>query len=135
MKFYWLVVGVLAVWRITHLLHAEDGPRDVFVRVRRRAGNGFWGDVLGCFYCLSLWIAAPFAWSLGESMKEKLLLWPALSAASIAIQRLSAVAQQEREPDRAVYFEIPEVAENVLLRKDEGSPEDAGRVHQPDRSW
>jgi hypothetical protein len=135
MKFYWLVLGALVVWRITHLLNAEDGPRNLLVRARRRMGDGFWGDLLDCFYCLSLWIAAPFAWSLGESTKEKLLLWPALSAASIVIQRLCAVAQQEREPDRAVYFEIPEVAENVVLRKDERGPDDAGRVHEQDRSW
>jgi len=24
--FYWLIVGILVVWRLSHLLHAEDGP-------------------------------------------------------------------------------------------------------------
>ena len=61
MVFYWLVLGILGVWRITHLFYAEDGPWDIFVRLRKLAGSGFWGKLLDCFYCLSLWIAVPFA--------------------------------------------------------------------------
>jgi hypothetical protein len=133
MKFYWLILGALAVWRITHLLNAEDGPRDLFVRLRRRLGEGFWGDLLDCFYCLSLWIAVPFAWGLGESWKEKLLLWPGLSAGSIVIERLCALARPEHEAGRAEYLEIPEVTEgvqeNVLLRTEESRTDDPGRVH------
>lgn len=61
MRFYWLILGILGVWRITHLLHAEDGPWDLVVRLRRRAGTGFWASLLDCFYCLSLCMAAPLA--------------------------------------------------------------------------
>jgi hypothetical protein len=53
MYFYRLLLGILAVWRITHLLNAEDGPWEVVVRLRRIAGEGFWGQLLDCFYCLS----------------------------------------------------------------------------------
>ena len=55
MQFYRLILGVLAVWRVTHLLHAEAGPWDVFERARRRLGEGFWGSLTSCFLCLSLW--------------------------------------------------------------------------------
>ena len=51
------VVGVLATWRVTHLLVAEDGPADVVVRLRRRAGDGWIGEAMDCFYCLSVWTA------------------------------------------------------------------------------
>lgn len=129
MKFYWLVIGALAVWRITHLLNAEDGPLDILVRLRQFAGDGLWGDLLDCFYCLSLWTAVPFAWWLGESWKERFLLWPALSAASIAIERLTSRGLREPEPGPALYFENPEVDPNVLLRKEESGSEDAKRVH------
>jgi hypothetical protein len=128
MKFYWLVLGALAVWRITHLLNAEDGPLDVLVRLRQFAGDGFWGDLLDCFYCLSLWIAVPFAWWLGDVWKERLLLWPALSAASIAIERLTSLGLRETAPGAALYFENPEVDPNVLLRKEESGSEDGRRI-------
>ena len=89
MKLYRLVLGLLTVWRITHLLQAEDGPWDVAVRLRRAAGYGFWGKLLDCFYCLSLWVAAPLGFLLGRSWWERALLCPSLSAgASLWNKRL-----------------------------------------------
>jgi hypothetical protein len=87
--FYPLLLGILGVWRVTHLLHAEDGPAGIFARLRRRVGNGFWGGLLDCFYCLSLWVAAAFAGGLGTGISECLWLWPALSGAAILLERPS----------------------------------------------
>ena len=83
---YAFLLGILSVWRITHLFHAEDGPWDVVVRLRRMAGEGFWGQLLDCFYCLSVWIAAPFAIFLGRKPGERFLLWTALSAGAILLE-------------------------------------------------
>lgn len=85
-----MVLGILSVWRVTHLLQAEDGPGDMVVRVRRLLGNGFWADLLNCFYCLSLWVAVPFAWLIGGSLQEQLLLILALSGAAILLERATA---------------------------------------------
>ena len=65
-----LVIALLVVWRVTHLFWGEDGPWDVFVRFRRMVGDGFFGSLLDCFYCLSLWISAPLAWRLGHTWLE-----------------------------------------------------------------
>ena len=46
MRFYDLILGILGVWRITHLLQAEDGPWDLVVQLRRALGNRFWGRLL-----------------------------------------------------------------------------------------
>jgi hypothetical protein len=89
MRFYWLTLGLLAVWRITHLLQAEDGPWNIIVKIRALFGNSEMGALLDCFYCLSLWIAAPFAWWLGDSWQESVLLWPALSAGAIFVERIA----------------------------------------------
>lgn len=87
LKFYWLIVGILIVWRVTHLFQAEDGPWDLVVRLRQAVGNGFWGALMDCFYCLSVWVAAPVAVFVGETPIEWLLLWPALSGAAILLER------------------------------------------------
>jgi hypothetical protein len=100
-----LLVGILAVWRVTHLLNAEDGPWNLFVRLRRALGS--WGTLLDCFYCLSLWIAAPFAYWIGDGSGERLLLWPALSAGAILAERLTSNPPEHEVPP-AVYFEEPE---------------------------
>lgn len=106
MEFFWLAVGILGVWRLTHLLNAEDGPWNAVAHLRRRFSTGFWATLLDCFYCLSLWVAAPFAVVLGDGVKMKLLLWPALSAGAILLERSTtreAVAPapywKEEDPD------------------------------------
>ena len=112
--FYWLVIGILVVWRIAHLFYGEDGPWDVFVRLRRTAGHGFWGSLLDCFYCLSLWVALPLAYWLGEGWKQRLLLWPALSAGAILLQRLTARDHARPEIDYTEYE-----ANHELLRQEQ----------------
>jgi hypothetical protein len=89
MRFYRFLLMILFVWRITHLLSAEDGPWDMVVRLRRSAGDGFFGQLLDCFYCLSLWISAPLAFLQGEKISERILLWPALSAGAILLERIT----------------------------------------------
>ncbi len=110
MRFYWLALGILGVWRVTHLLNAEDGPWDMIVRIRRRAGHGFWGSLLDCFYCLSVWIAVPFAYLLGETWSEKFLLWPALSGAAILLERLTCGVTKAPSP----YYTEDEERRDVL---------------------
>lgn len=104
------VLGVLSVWRITHLLQAEDGPWNISIRFRRSVGNGFWGDLLDCFYCLSLWIALPVATLLGDLLIEKILLWPALSAGSILLQ----CAVNNDQKNNIQYFQDKEDGNGML---------------------
>src|SRR3954453_13014447 len=79
MRFYLLALGILGVWRITHLLQAEDGPWDPTVRFRRALGKGFFGKLLDCFACASLWVAAPFAVWLGDDNGPGGVRWLVLS--------------------------------------------------------
>ena len=122
MTFSWLVVGLLGVWRISHLFHAEDGPWDLFARLRRWVGDGILGKLLDCFYCVSLWTAVPFSLLLGATWKERLLLWPALSAGAILLERTTANWGDGRLPT-VTYLEDAE-ANDVLLRKEEGAVPD-----------
>jgi hypothetical protein len=114
-----LVLGVLVTWRMTHLLHAEDGPWQLLVRMRR-AIKPVTGKLFDCFYCLSLWVAAPFAYLLGESWTECALLIPALSGAAILIERLTT-------PPMPDYVEDPEVADGLLWKEsNRGDGNDSG---------
>ena len=104
-----LVLGILGCWRVTHLFSAEDGPWDVLARLRRAVGGGVIGELLDCFYCLSLWIAAPFAALLGRGWREGILLWLAISGGAILLERVTA------RRETATYFEEGESHE--LLRE------------------
>jgi hypothetical protein len=82
-----VAIGALCVWRLTHLLHAEDGPFNAAASLRRRAGDGFWGKAMACFYCLSLWIALPVTLLLNVGLARFLLLWPTLSGAACLLEQ------------------------------------------------
>ncbi|MCI0561484.1 MAG: DUF1360 domain-containing protein [Nitrososphaera sp.] len=81
-------LAVLATWRITHLLAKEDGPGDIIFRLRARLGEGFWGKLMDCFKCLSLWVAAPMAIYLTRQPMELLLVWLATSGAACLLERI-----------------------------------------------
>ena len=115
-----VLIAMLAVWRITHLFSGEEGPGDIFLRLRRFAGNRFLGQLLDCFYCLSLWIAAPAGWILGGTWLERVFLWLALSGGAILLERLS---DRNNKPPPAIWHETPilnnsieEDSNNVMLR-------------------
>lgn len=59
-----VLLAGLGGWRLAFMLTAEDGPLDVFERVRRRAGvprvgelapKPLIGGILSCVYCCSVW--------------------------------------------------------------------------------
>ena len=123
MEWYGFILGALAVWRLTHLWAAEDGPFRLLARFREWMEGGRLSGLFGCFYCLSLWVAAPVALALGVGWREKLLLWPSLSATAIFLNRL----MERAAPETPVYFEEPEKGErnDAMLRAgaDETQPE------------
>ena len=63
------VLASLAVWRITSLLVDEEGPFDIFEKLRwavglnkrERVEDNFIQKALSCFWCSSLYVAIPFA--------------------------------------------------------------------------
>lgn len=117
-QLYWRLLAGLAVWRVTHLLSREDGPWNCFGRLRDVVAKTFSATLVSCFYCLSLWIAAPLAWWLGTNWKEQGLLWLALSASAIFLERMTG---RDASMWSVPYFEHEESgskgASDVLLRK------------------
>ena len=99
------LIAALAVWRITHLFWGEDGPGGIFIRLRHLAGQSFFGQLLDCFYCLSLWVAVPFAWLLGVTRLECVLLWFSLSGSAILLERVTS--RRSYPPPVAQYVEAP----------------------------
>jgi len=64
------VIYGLATWRIASLLVQEDGPWNIFMRLRELTGikhdddgdvfmipNGFWPQLFSCIWCCSTWVA------------------------------------------------------------------------------
>jgi hypothetical protein len=115
------VLALLATWRVTHLISREDGPGDVLLKLRLRAGTGLLGRLMDCFNCLSLWVAAPFAFLVGRSGLEMVLAWLALSGGACLLERT------ERGP--VTIRELPDAEgddDGLLWRQARGAAESRG---------
>lgn len=62
-----LLLAALAVYRLAQLVAIDDGPGDVFRRLRAHFLTGFVAGLIRCPYCVSVYAAA----ALGA-----LVLWP-----------------------------------------------------------
>jgi hypothetical protein len=52
-----LFVLPIVTWRLTHLFVEEDGPFDIFLKLRIYVSNSnFFKELFTCFYCFSIWM-------------------------------------------------------------------------------
>jgi hypothetical protein len=89
-----LIVAAIATWRLSNLFVHEDGPLDVFRKLRDVLGAYILGDddqplttlgrLFSCVWCLSVWIGAALT-AISFSALWVLALPFALSAAAIWI--------------------------------------------------
>jgi len=87
-------VASLATWRVTHLLAEEDGPADVVLHLRERAGTSALGSLMDCFGCLSFWVAAPIGVVVAEHREDVPLVCLALSGAACLLERVTEMHAQ-----------------------------------------
>lgn len=91
-----LLIGILATWRLTSLLHSEEGPFELFARFRDWAGVKYdeqsrpvsgsqIGKMLSCFWCCSIWSALAIMFFQGKGSFVKVL---AYSAGAILIEEM-----------------------------------------------
>lgn len=83
------IIVVIVVWRITHLINSEDGPFDLIIKIRKFVGNSFFGKLMDCFYCLSIWIGLLCACYVSKSWQEIILLTFFYSGAAILLEKLT----------------------------------------------
>jgi len=84
-----LIVG-LAAWRVASLIVHEDGPLEIFDRLRRRAGVYAEGPLsqiatmLTCVWCVSIWTALAL-WALHGVVPVATAIMAA-SAVAVAVE-------------------------------------------------
>ena len=86
------LLASLTAWRVTHLLAEEDGPGDAIVRLRMRVGDGMVAQLVDCFECTSVWVAAPLTFAVTQRPRCAPLVWLALSGSACLLERATAGA-------------------------------------------
>lgn len=86
-----LIIATLACWRFTSLLVCEDGPGEIFARLRGWLDPS-WpivGGLLDCFWCASVWVALPLGMlAYWPSPRLMAIGWLAVSAGAIVLDEL-----------------------------------------------
>jgi hypothetical protein len=80
-------LAALAVYRVSCLVAREDGPWNLFRRLRSAAKETGAGRLVTCVNCLSVWVSLPLAWFVGSSWVERVVAWWALSGAVVLMDR------------------------------------------------
>jgi hypothetical protein len=120
------VLGALATWRVAHLLAEEDGPADLVVRLRTRLGSRPLGELMDCFYCLSVWVAAPASLTVARRRRDLPLAWLALSGAACLLERATAAPKPHPEDTRGELDEL-------LWEEEKGARAEPADAREPDR--
>lgn len=99
-----IILAILAVYRLAYMVSREDGPLDLFTRLRTAAsrlperveGNRrqpHWvARGVACPLCISWWLALPAALIVAQVAALPLLavfgLWPAIAGAVLFLYQL-----------------------------------------------
>lgn len=80
---FWLFIHILATFRISYMFTEEQGPFDMFARLRKFTLAGDLDKVFpfNCFYCTSVWVGLTISFVSGSW----LLYGTALSAGAMII--------------------------------------------------
>ena len=80
---------VIVTWRVTHLISNEDGPFEIIFKLRQISGNSFFGKLMDCFYCLSIWIGFLLSIYISNQVIEIIFFTLYFSGTSIIIEKLT----------------------------------------------
>lgn len=95
MNFLEFIIGGVVTWHVANLLAKQNGPRDVFARLRaylsrRQKRSGGWFDAITCVTCSSMYVGAVVALWGSENVLEWLAYTLAFSAIATIIERYMA---------------------------------------------
>ena len=125
-----LALGVLATWRVAHLLANEDGPAAIVARLRVWLATSPVGHWLDCFGCVSIWVALPFAFYVTGVTKDTIVSWLAMAGGAFRLERLGPAPLVVEQLSGS---EQMETGHGVLQRNAPGDERDAAVVSRADR--
>ncbi len=105
-----LLVMALATWRLSFLIVREDGPLDVFRRIRSKVGIIHHDDgsiasiperqmakLFGCLNCISLWVAL-MVWIVWQFLPPAIWI-VSLSGLAILLDGICGIIRERQQGD------------------------------------
>lgn len=88
-EWFWLLVSILTVWRLTYMLCYEAGPYNVLSKIRRVFYKAGLGKLIDCFHCTSVWISLICTVAIYKPCAESVILFLAIAAGASIIEKIT----------------------------------------------
>lgn len=84
-----LLLAILATYRLATLIAIDDGPFDIFSRMREEVGQAtWWGRGMHCPICIGFWISLLAAMAVpGMTLGQLGIWWMAIAGGSALLYR------------------------------------------------
>lgn len=95
---FFFIVACFAVWRLSSLFATEDGPFNLFRKIRvivAKVSKPLW-DGLICMWCNSVWFSMILAILFAHNLIEWFILLLGMSAISILIEKMMTFLSNRR---------------------------------------
>ena len=95
-----VIMSMLAVWRATHMLQEETGPRGIFQRLQAWIWSdpvrlGGLKDGLRCFYCTAVWLSIlPAVLIEHSNVGYFIVYWLGISAGAVFVDLVHSKLEQ-----------------------------------------
>ncbi len=85
-----LILSILAVYRASYFIAKEDGPFDMFSKMRGKIGQEGWvGRGLNCVLCISFWLSLiPALWLFWGRPIDIIAGWFGISGAALVLYKV-----------------------------------------------
>lgn len=86
-NWFWLIISILATWRLTCLICFDSGPFDLMSRIRLALYRVRLGKLVECFHCTALWISSTLTILIYKLSIASLFLIIAIAGGATLIER------------------------------------------------
>jgi hypothetical protein len=90
-EWYWLVVTILASWRLTNFLCYERGPFGILISLRKVFYKLGAGELFECFHCACFWVSLLLVLTVFKIGIEIILIVPAVAGGASLLEKATGI--------------------------------------------
>lgn len=87
-EWFWLVISILTVWRLTYMLCYEAGLFDILSKIRKIFYQINLGKLIDCFHCTAVWVSFICTLLVYKPTFKSLFLFLAIAGGASIIEKI-----------------------------------------------
>ncbi len=87
-QWVWLLISILAVWRITSFICFDAGPFDAMTKIRLILYKLKLGKLIDCFHCSAVWVSIILSLAIYRVNLSTIFLTLAIAGGASVIEKI-----------------------------------------------